>query len=412
MKKALTSADAKTLILSIIKDKQHFLIIGQGALYRKMKAYLFGRYRLDVSSIHNYSSFDAPVNNQVLYIVAASPTPEVCEILINKGVKKESIIPWLSLLDALESEQDDWLIKTYGLLPLEDSEKPYIHKQQVTFDADVFLHIKKALQKWLLVNDTFAKSNQSNLVQIEQLSSIYLKLRLDLFQQTSIPVKKLLFPSAGRCGGTSITSALQSIALNLHVSHEGYSTEIYNLLKSKYQFGYSEQVMLAITSIILDESDCLGGNPICFLLPYVSSLQWFECAVIKVNRTKSDLISSIVDRNFHYSERDFAPNRLTADTVGEMSHKDWVNLTRIEKVDWYIDQVDRAIYQNKTDFAFFYDVEFSELGSVLSEVLNTFSWSNQEINVSHLNSLPKDKIYSFEERIKLFAEKNFDSHES
>ncbi|MCG8524787.1 MAG: hypothetical protein MI748_00290, partial [Opitutales bacterium] len=203
--------------------------------------------------------------------------------LLSRGIEKERVVFFSQLKNQIEIAHREGDVLLCGLSPLHTDE------QEALWESESDLRCVKWMTGCIEQIEHLAlsepKPSCTQVKSIEILSSSYLEFRKHWAGIHPQVYKRFLFPSPGRCGGYSITRALRfHPSLNLRVDHEGNATLIYRLLLLHNRGWISETPLVAILSSMLDEQDCLGGNPICFLMPLLERIPWFKYYLLKVKR--------------------------------------------------------------------------------------------------------------------------------
>ena len=375
-------------------------IVGTGSQAREMRRTLEQQFRLRTDDIPGDSSGRIPLGRS-LYLLCATPEPEAMATLISRGVPRGTIQRWSGLRAALESSGRAVIDRRLGLEIL-DANRGVDHSLECPVGLARLLQNYGEVIHGMLAQSQLLDERRREL--LETLCSSYLVLRRQWAVMHPERKRRLLFPSPGRSGGVSLTYALSTHPrLKLRVNHEGFADAIYLLLTLHRRGLLSAVPLTAMACLMLDDYNCVGGNPFCFLLSNLSDVPWFECHVLKVERPAMELRESIVERNFHYSTADFVPGRVTAAAWGEMSEDEWMRLSLEAKVDWYIAKVDSEIERGTACAASIHRAPLSDIHHGVNSVLERLGWTRLE-SFPHLNSIPQDRIYTYEERIRLFEE--------
>jgi hypothetical protein len=391
------------LVLSqILHEPDSVAIVGTGAQADEMRTFLRQRFRLRTDDIPGASSTAAPTG-KALYLLCATPPDEAFATLQRRGVARERITPWSGLKQFwLEQPRSIWLSES-GTRCLGTDGKPAAPPDVHRETAELLERCHDLLES-VYRRDTAWTAD--DLLFLGTYSRAYLAFRRQwsVLHQQRARDKRLLFPSAGRSGGTSLTRALQRHPrLVLRVDHEGRALLIYRML-AHHRRGELEGVVLgALLGIMLDEFDCLGGNPLCFLVPYVCHVPWFECHVLKVERPHADLHESITLRNFHYTEADFISNRITAAAWGDATQAEWESWDTGRRVDWYIRTVDAQIERATASCARVVRTPLDDIERGSNDALTGLGWPSLK-DFPHVNTLPKDRVYTLDERIALYLQ--------
>ncbi len=377
----------------ISKHPEQVVIVGKSKQSDTMRSYLNRRFRLSLKSIESFTSRDAPIDKKA-YILCATPTSEVILILSNRGVPMDAILIWSDLIDPLENEQLEYPCKAFGLRPLgtnyQTSLRGIAHKELIA----TFRQIENSLSNLYF----YEEYTESDCESLQILSLHYLEIRAAISIAARVKEKKLLFPSPGRSGGTSLSTALEDHpSLFLRVNHEQFPDITYKLIALEKQGRIGCKTLSALTCFICDRYDCHGGNPFCFLMPYLKDLPWFEFYTLKVTRDEADLIDSISKRNFHYTAADFVPNRTTGWQWGDSTKETWNALSLDSKIQWYIQKVGSEIDRSKQYCDKFTVAPIESLTEGLNALLSAMQWPKLK-EVPHLNTIPKGKTLPLNER--------------
>lgn len=382
-------------------DCKCIAVVGKGSQSEYMKEVL--RRKLRVKLNHEfYDSNDVPGDKEY-YIVCATPEKEALNNLEKKGIEFSKIIIWKKLYQQLEEARKYSLSNFLALPELDENELMLIPGSIDRGFSSCLISLNKQISSYLMTIDS---SDYKKIEHVVYLLDNYLSIREYCDNAFKIRTKKLLFPSTGRCGGVSITDALnEHPSILLKVLHEGYAREIYNFLVLYKKNKISKRIMIALTCLILDQYDCHGGNPFCFLMPFIKYLSWYEFYMLKVNREKNDLLDSITLRNFHYTEKDFVPERITAWQWKEEDRDTWEKRSTKSKVLWYIDKVEQSIRNAVNSKIKIVETPIDDLEVGLNEILKKMNYP-ERINVKHLNTISKEKIYSLDERIMMYRKQS------
>lgn len=387
---------------ALVHSPESLGIVGTGSQAQAMRAMIDECLRLKLDASPGASSAEIPLGRRA-YLLCATPSTAARETLLSRGVPAELIVPWSELEPLVVQQSREVLREELGLRQLDKEDRSL----PLDLGPPALLQLLRASET--LLRELFDRANQWTADQapmLETIANAYLLLRRQQAAFDGPPLRRLLFPSPGRCGGVSLTLALRRhYALRLHVDHEGHQDLIYQLLALHRQSGLSETVLIAFLALMLEDFDCLGGNPFCFLVPYLEHVPWFDCHLLKVERPLPELRESIIDRNFHYTAADFVPARITGAMWGDMHQAEWDNLPLAAKVDWYIQKVDEQISRGATACRSFVPTSLRDLHPGLNQILAGMRWPTIPC-VPHVNTIPKDRVYSLEERIALFREEH------
>lgn len=377
-------------------------IVGTGSQAAAVRAHLAEWLRLRLDGFPGASSSEIPAD-RAHYLVCASPPEAARATLLLRGIPAERITLCHDLIHRLPKCAAGWLRAELTLDPL-DAEGRIVVGDGGTPRLAQLLRSADVLLRELFNLQVFWSPEQLRL--IESFSSVYLTLRRQWSEFDGAPRRRLLFPSPGRCGGVSLTQALGKLhPLRLRVDHEGNANLIYRLLAYHRRGELGETVLAAFLAQMLEDYDCLGGNPFCFLVPYLKHVPWFECHLLKVERPLPELRESIIDRNFHYTSADFVAERITGAAWGDMSAEEWNQLELPSKVDWYILKVGAEIMRGAAACRSFVRTPLRDVHTGLNAVLGALQWPVLAA-MPHVNTIPKDRVYSLEERIALFREEH------
>ncbi|MGB0370732.1 MAG: hypothetical protein ACPGN3_05225 [Opitutales bacterium] len=211
--------------------------------------------------------------------------------------------------------------------------------------------------------------------------------------------ERFFYPSCGRCGGDSMTRFLkQSVVQPVRVSHEPYAAIIYALRAFAYAGDDSSDVLGAFLHFLVERFDCLGGNPVNFVLEEFLRVCPYRPVVLEMKRSTESHIESIMNRNYHYSDRDSVTNRIRGDEPG------WESLDRREKVKRYLELGDMSMRRARLSNP---DVEWIEgdledYSKYANQAMRALGWQSRG-DVPHTNTIPKYRVFSYDERRALFG---------
>lgn len=390
-------------LFSILLPAPHRVgVVGSGSQAAQMRETLRTQLRLCLDENAGASSAEISLDRE-MYLLCATPADAARQTLITRGVKPENIVAWAEIKPLVLANPGRLIYENCGVRCLAaDGSSLRFFGDNPRFDA-LTLAYEDALRELLFHPPNWTESERRRL---EVMSSCYLAMRAHIARVEGLKLRRLLFPSAGRCGGVSITHTLRTHPrLRLRVDHEGNQELIYQLLNLHRQGFIQESPLVAILSLMMDDNECLGGNPFCFFLPYLDRVPWFECHVLKVERPLAEHRESIVLRNYHYTDAEFVRDRVTAATWGGLSEEQWKALPLESKVDWYILKVNEEIARGLPHCHRVIRTSLEELEPNLNRLLEGMSWPTVT-GVQHLNTLPKDRVYSHEERIEMYRRMN------
>lgn len=395
----------KQLIENLWSREGKVYVVGQGSQSEAMTTYLWLIYRIKIHESMYSDSWSVGLDG-VFYILCATPKDDALATLTNRGINPDLVVSWTDLAAALNKDNGSYLFTRLGLLPKHATDSFFTLNYEDQTYRKFLLPLQHMLYPVLCQGD----SAPFEMKLIEDLAKIYLNVRLFLTnrERKGLPEKKFLFPSTGRCGGTSIADALSNrYQLVLNIDHEGHADALYDLLKKYHGGEISVNVLACAISLILDQNDVVGSNPSCFYLPYLNLLPWFECHVLNVTRNHDQLLESICLRNFHYTQVDYVANRITAFDMGHMSKENWTDLSIEDKVSWYINTVQNCITSSKEAYKNYIEIDITDIKKGINQGLSGLDWPPFRDVVCHLNTIPKDRIYSLEERINIYKSKKF-----
>jgi len=390
------------LLSALFASPDEVCIIGTGKQAREMRAFLAETLCLRVNDLPGYSSADAPVG-VAHFLLCATPESAAIQTLVERGVRPDTLCLWSEVERFIRSSAGKIYHRHLGLrLPAERDDLHPPPGIKGAFRA--MLARYNILLREIGYPDATWTFEQFG--RLERLSDIYLSLRTEWQKLDGSIERRLLFPSTGRCGGLSITKALsEQFRIPLRVGHEELAGAIYGLLRLYRQGKLRSSVLTVVLMRLLDEYECLGGNPLCFLLPFLPRIPGYECHLLRVEREFASLRDSIVLRNFHYSSADFVPERITGAEWGDMSEAAWNALAIPQKVDWYIARVHTEIDRGAVACASVVRTPLDSIKEGLNSILRRLRWPLVK-SVPHINTIPKDRVYTIEERIDLFKKEH------
>jgi len=389
MKKKLV--EKKTIYMafieSLLNDAKEVVGVGTGGRARLVREFIVDKLRIKPDNILFGTSYEVPVSDRI-YLVCATPEDDAVNVLIDRGISEENILLSGALCEFADRSGLPLTFDLFGLFSLSDK----LRMASLLF-----------LKNDYLCREVYA---DKDIEEINFIFNKYMEVREYYSSKIEVRAKRLLFPAAGTSGGKSISFALEELqVINLEICYEGFASQIYSIL-SLYRSGkVNRSVMVSLTAMLLDRYDCHGGNPFCFLIPYIKDIPLYDYYILKVDRKKRDHIESMAVRNFHYSEKDYVPNRITAVEWGSETKDVWDNRSLEDKIEWYIDLVEEQISEADLSSNVFVRCFIKDIKKGLNVILNELGWPKVN-SVPHLNSIPNDKVYSYSEREKLYSEIN------
>jgi hypothetical protein len=389
------------LLSLLLKSPDQIVVVGTGNQAKQMRRLLELRFRIRTKHVTGCHSREAP-KGKTYYLICATPIDEAVDNLREKGIRPEAMLSWEAMLRDLDLTERYLPEIRFGLSALDDENSLLPVKK---IDPWLISSLRHAENPLLEIYFPGEKKREMDFHLLNIISENYLAIRRHMALHLEVKERKLLFPSAGRCGGVSLTHCLKTHPkIYLRVDHEGFAEPIYRLLTFFRQNRVNENVLVALLSIMVDRFDCLGGNPFCFLMPYISKLPWIDFYALKVERGMEDHCESIMIRNFHYTEVDFVPNRITAAGWGEVRYEEWNQWHLEKKIKWYLKTVNAEIEQGLQACTHIVRSPLSSIRSGINDLLSTLHWPEIETFL-HLNTIPKDRVYSLGERIQLYKNK-------
>jgi hypothetical protein len=330
----------------------HAVVIGRGAAGDSLVRNLQARFALNGAAIPRHDSHDAPLGD-LDYIIASQVVDEIRNVLLARGVSPHRIFPTSVLfevpqpeLDGDPSAADRWRLRP----PPPERARALFHHFIAADDDRRALHwldeyLRATGPQWVFASElALMLAQHPHLARrprlfdalCDQMAALIRCRRSQVARQDPTRALRLVFPSAGRCGGNSIAHALQvAVVVPWRVGHEAHGQDLYALLRICLQTRRHEPLVVLLDSL-LTQHDAVGGNPFGLILPHVGDLPCHAIVALLVERDEDALVRSILLHNFHYGPHDFVPNRITATDYGEMAARDWNGLARSDKVRWYV----------------------------------------------------------------------------